>query len=185
MKKVTMTLLTVFTVSAAIAQINKGAWLIGASSNVGFNSYSFKNSPNQSLFNINTKAGYFVIDNFTVGINLGYFNSSQSGFSSSTTSIGVFTRYYLPKNFFLGVGINSVSNSFSSSGTSSSSSSIAIPMELGIAAFITKNIAVEPSINYIKGDDKGGVTYNGLNTGATSAIGLNIGFTVYLNRSNE
>ena len=188
MKKIILTLITIVVLTAASAQINKGTILLGASSALGYNSYHYKNSSsNSSIFNINTKVGYFVADNFTIGANLGYLNSSQSGGSSASyTEIGAFIRYYFPKNVFFGVGINSVTSS-SSAGSfgSSSNTNTAFPVELGFAAFISEQFAIEPSIRYISASDKGGVTYTGIDTGANSSFGLNIGFSFYPGRSKE
>ena len=162
MKKVIVTMMAAFLVSSAFAQISKGAWLVGASSSLGFNSYSKTGSQQTlSIFNINAKAGNFVAENFAVGLNLGYLNSSQSS-SSSLSTIGVFARYYIGK-VFLGGGVNSVSQS--TSGSSSGVSSIVLPFELGFVGFITDSFAIEPSINYVTGDDKGGLTYGGLPLG--------------------
>ena len=164
MKRIILPLLAIFTMSAAVAQIEKKTWLIGATSSLGFNSYSFNSGSALSVFTINSKAGYFVAKNFVVGLNLGLVNLSQSGNSERTTSIGAFARYYLPKKIFVGSGINSVSTLVS--GDYPSSSSTTIPFELGVAVFITKNFAIEPSLNYLVGDSKGGATYGGMNTGA-------------------
>ena len=41
MKKVVVTMMAAFLVSSAFAQISKGAWLVGATSSLGLNSYSF------------------------------------------------------------------------------------------------------------------------------------------------
>src|SRR6267142_2478622 len=178
MKKIILFIVAIFVLSVAVAQIGKKTWLIGAAPSLGINSYSFKGSSALSVFTINSKAGYFVSNNFAVGLNLGLINLRQSGNSERTSIIGAFARYYLPKNIFFGSGINSVSTS--ASGGYPSSSSTTIPFELGIAAFITKNIAIEPSFSYIVGDSKGGATYGGMDTGANSSIGLNVGVTLYL-----
>ncbi|CAN5310333.1 hypothetical protein BH09BAC3_BH09BAC3_10880 [soil metagenome] len=165
MKKIVMLLCASFIVLAASAQIEKGTILAGASSNLGFNSYnpSGSNSTSTTVFNLDVKGGYFFIDNLAGGIKLGFNRVSTGGTSYGTTTVGVFGRYYVQGKFFLGAGINSVS-------PSSGSSSIEVPLEAGYAAFINKNIAVEPALNFTKYD--GG-----------SVFGLNVGFTLYLNRN--
>ena len=169
-----------FTLSATTAQIHKGTWLIGSSSSFGINNYSSKVGSDVTIFNVNLKSGYFVIDNLALGLNLGLTSFSEHE-SQTTVIAGAFIRYYLPKNFFLGAGYNSVSTT-STGPYGSSTSGYSIPFEVGYAAFITPNIAIEPSIVYVTGDDKGGITYSGMSTGANSAFGVNLGFTVYLNR---
>ena len=168
MKTSILVILVALTASAANAQINRGAWLLGASSTLSFNSYSYKGSPDVSIFNASIKGGYFVVKNLAFGLNLGYTSISESG-SQTVTTIGAFSRYYLPKNFFFGAGVNSLTSSYNNHSTNMTS----VPLEAGIAAFITKNIAIEPSINYVIGDNK---------TGPASTFGVNVGFSIYLNR---
>jgi len=47
-----------------------------------------------------------------------------------------------------------------------------LPLEVGFAAFITDNIAVEPSFGYALG----------LGDNESNTFGLNVGFSLYLNR---
>ena len=67
----------------------------------------------------------------------------------------------------------------------SSESYTVIPVEIGLAGFISNNFAIEPTINFIQGQDKGGVMYNGVPTSARSSFGLNIAFMIYLNRHKK
>src|SRR5260221_2671322 len=173
MQKVMMTMLAAIIVMTAQAQINKGAWLASASSSLGFNNYSYKSGTDVSVLSTSSKGGYFFAKNFVVGTDLGYTRASGSG-TATVTVIGGFARYYLPKNVFFGAGINSATTAMGEGSNKYKYTTTTIPFELGIAAFLGKNIAVEPSIVYIKGDEKGGIVYNGLSTGATSSIGLNV-----------
>jgi hypothetical protein len=163
MKKLLLAFSAAFMMFSASAQIEKGTVFVGASSSFGVNSYNPSgNGDNTTSVNLNLKAGYFVIENLTVGLNFGYDHSSTGDNSSSSTKFGIFGRYYFMGKVFAGLGVNSVSNS-------PGDSSAEIPIEVGYAAFITKNIAIEPSLNFVKGD--GGNTF-----------GLNVGFSLYLNR---
>lgn len=168
------------------AQIEKGTWMLGANSNLGFNSYTpAGGGSDQSYFNIGTKAGYFVAPNFVLGANLEYINASTSGSSSSITTMGLFTRYYAGTIFF-GAGYNSLSQSYSGGGSSVSYGSI--PIEAGFVGFITRNIAIEPALVYsIATDSENGAMpgYAGLPFPAKSAFGLKIGFSLYLGRPSE
>jgi hypothetical protein len=182
MQKVMMTLLAAIMVMTANAQISRGTWLASASSTLGFNNYSYKTGSDFSIFSTSSKGGYFLAKNFVLGTDLGYTRVSGQG-TATVTVIGGFARYYLPKKVFIGAGINSATTSTGEGYNSYKATTTTIPFELGIAAFVGKNIAVEPSIVYIKGDEKGGILYNGQSTGATSSIGLNVAFTVYFNRN--
>jgi len=179
MKTVLVFLATIATTIAASGQIEKGTWMLGASSNLGYNSYTpTSGGSDQSYLNIGTKAGYLVAQNFLLGVNLEYLNVSSSGPSSSITTLGIFTRYYAGKVFF-GAGYNSLSTS--GGGTSFGS----IPIEAGFVGFITRNIAVEPALVYTMATDteSGGMPgYAGLPFPAKSGFGLKIGFSIYLGR---
>jgi hypothetical protein len=183
MKKTMITMLAAIIAMTANAQINKGAWLASASSSLGFNSYSYKAGPNVSVLSTSSKGGYFFAKNFVMGTDLGYTRASSGSGTATVIVIGGFARYYLPKNIFFGAGVNSATTTMGERPTQYKYKTTTIPFELGIAAFLGKNIAVEPSIVYIKGDEKGGIVYNGLSTGATSSIGLNVAFTAYFNRN--
>jgi hypothetical protein len=158
MKKLFFILLAVFAAGSASAQINKGSVLVGASSNMNFTSISPDNGDNYSIFDLSLKGGYFFMDNVTVGLNLGY--QKLDDFTIST--FGLFGRYYYKGKFFGGTGFNVIKYENQDSQTS-------IPFELGYAAFITENIAVEPSLNLGIAEDN-------------TSFGLRVGFSLYLNR---
>lgn len=191
MKTQMLTVLIALVVSTASAQINKGAVLVGVSSSLGYSSYSFKSSfgstpPSSSLLNLNLRGGYFAISNLAIGLNVNVISSSQGSSSSTITAFGIFSRYYMGGKFFIGAGYNSASSSVTSGTFNSSTSYTTIPFEVGFAAFINDNIAIEPSITYTTTtNDNGGVSVFGIPSSAISAVGLNIGFTFYLNRNKE
>lgn len=155
---------SVFSMSAA-AQISQGTFLVGASSNLGFSTTSYGDGDNLNAFVLDLNGGYFVIDNLAVGLSFGYSNYSSGDFSGSTTSVGLFGRYYVQGKIFAGLGFSSIHVEDADALTS-------IPLEVGYAAFLTDNIAIEPSLNY-------GI---GMGDNSANTFGLNIGFTLYLNR---
>lgn len=180
MRKMLTTTLLLVAATVANGQIEKGSWLMGASTNLGYISYTpTGGGSSQNFFNIGTKSGYFIANNMTIGVNLDYLNASgSSGSTNSITTIGIFLRGYSKKVFF-GVGYNSISMSGSSTSLGS------IPLEVGYAAFITRNIAFEPAINYTfaTDSDNGGMPgYAGVPFGAKSAFGIKLGFSLYLGR---
>lgn len=144
--------------TTSFAQIERGTILAGASSNFGYNNISPDNSSGYNILNVDLKAGYFVINNLTAGLNVGYSKIDDS----SVTSVGIFTRYYVAGKFFAGVGYTSIKPDGGDSATE-------IPIELGFAAFVSDNIAIEPSVGYSMGD-------------GYERFGFNIGFSLYFNR---
>jgi len=138
--------------------INKGAWLVGSSSQLGWTNSSVTGGGSSSNFYIAAGAGYFFMDNLAAGLNFGL----SSGSGNTTTSIGPFVRYYIGGKWFLGAGFQSNNNG--------STTTSQIPFEAGAALFITDNIAVEPSVNF--------TTFDG-----GSDLGIRVGFSLYLNRN--
>ncbi|MGC4022470.1 MAG: hypothetical protein QM734_11260 [Cyclobacteriaceae bacterium] len=107
MKKIHLTLFFSLILFAASAQVNKNAVLLGASSTLGYNSYSpVGGGSSTAIFNLNLKVGYFVANNFAMGTNISYLNDNESGGTSQNNSIGIFARYYFAKTIFLGGGLS-------------------------------------------------------------------------------
>lgn len=67
------------------AQTEKGSWVVGGSTTLGFNSANTKykydgestDGPKVSTFNVTPSAGYFVIDKLAIGIDLGYTSTTS------------------------------------------------------------------------------------------------------------
>src|SRR5690606_1947571 len=104
MKKGLFTLVAALGFFAASAQINQGAILVNAQSDLSFVSYSPDGNDSFSEFDLNLKGGYFVIENLAVGANLGYFKDSEA--DDAITSFGLFGRYYVNGKIILGAGFN-------------------------------------------------------------------------------
>jgi hypothetical protein len=168
MKKLFVLAAFCLTAMGVTAQIEKGTVLVGASSNLGFTSVKPDGGDSESAFSLDIKAGYFFVDNFTAGLNLSL--ATTDGFSQ--TGIGVFGRYYINGKIFLGAGYNAIAQKYESTPDDIKVNYGMIPLEAGYAAFLTPNIAVEPSLNFgiMTGDADG------------TSFGLNVGFAIYLNR---
>ena len=145
--------------------IEKGSWMVTGGSNLGYTSVNPDNGTSSSLFVIDLKAGYFFMDNLAGGLLFDMVSASSGGSSSSITSIGVYGRYYVNGKIFFGLGIASASSS------GGGSSSTQIPIEAGYAFFLSKVVAIEPSLKFTS--MTGGSTF-----------GLNLGFTVFLGRGD-
>jgi hypothetical protein len=112
----------------SLAQIQSSTVYLGISSN-----------PSKGYFDINPRIAYFFLDNWMGGLSFSYTASI-----GSSTSIGAFTRYYIGGKFFLGAGYSAIkpSNVFMNSTQAS--------FESGYAFFVSKIIAIEPSLSYSK-----------------------------------
>jgi hypothetical protein len=161
MKKVLLTVFAALTVFVASAQVEKGTWLIAGGSNLDFT----KNDEDQgddSDFMVAAKGGYFVIENFAVGLNLGLAKNSEA--DDALVGVGPFARYYFAGKIFAGAGVTFVS--------AGDFSSTQIPIEVGYAAFLNKVVAIEPALNF--------TSYGGDESG--SSFGVNVGISIYLGR---
>lgn len=167
MKKVLLTAALVAFFGFANAQTEQGGWLVGGSTDLSFvsTSYDVPGADNDSRFNLNTKAGYFLMDNLAAGLNIGFL-SEKDNFSS--TLIGPFARYYFNGTFYAGLGYDI--QSFKPDGGDSVSGGW-LNIEAGYPFFVVDNVAFEPSLRYSLGSGD-------LNKDS-SQFGLNVGVFLY------
>lgn len=161
MKKIIFSLAIVTMVVKSYSQINPRTILVGGSSSMAVQSVK-TGSSTETLFNINTRLGFFPAENFAIGVNLNYIKFGPV----DQTSIGAFSRYYISGKVFLGA-------SYLSSKSGNSTSVGSLNFEGGYAAFITPNVAIEPSLIYTTGTG---------DASNSSNLGVAVGFSLYLNR---
>ncbi|MEQ9465854.1 MAG: hypothetical protein RLN88_00500 [Ekhidna sp.] len=172
MKKSLLTVTLVAFFGVVHAQIEKGGWLIGPNSNLGFSSTSFDGSgDNVTSFNIGGKAGYFLIDNLVAGVNVGFSSVKQGDSKSTSTQIGPFARYYVSGIFFLGASFSAASSKLDSGIGEAKITYNVLAFEGGYPIWIVDNIAIEPALNYTMSSGDDIIDRN--------TFGLNIGFTLY------
>jgi len=164
MKKILLIMGILLSSLGANAQINAGTMMAGGSAS--FNNRVPKGDfPSVKNLTIQPQFGIAVADNFLVGGFLGVYAHKNYTYWSASP----FLRYYV-KNFFVQGGYG---YSFSKLTQTTTSGSI-IDFELGYAAFLNKNIALEPAFYY-----------NGVFNGKQyhySDFGIKIGFQIYFNR---
>jgi hypothetical protein len=171
MKKSLLSLALVAFVGIASAQTQQGGWVVGASSQLGFSSNSQDGvADNESVINLGTRTGYFVIENLSIGVLLNYTNSSQGDFKSTDTAIGPWARYYVGGQFFLGAAYGAVSGKTGSGGSEFKTSGGVLIFEGGYPIFMGDNVAIEPALNYSSGSGD----FEG-----DSSFGLGLSFMLY------
>lgn len=171
MKKLLLTI-SLFVSIGALAQTEKGTWLISGSTDLSYTSTSFDGfSDNVNSFDLTTRAGSFVADNLVLGLDLSISTAKQGDNKSTLTSIGPFFRYYVEGGFFVGAAYSAATSKFKSGTFDDSESGGLLAFEAGYPIWLLDNIALEPSLNYGVGS---GDLFDG-----TSAFGLNIGFGLY------
>ncbi len=174
----------------ANAQLQEGSIL--ATGGLNFTSTSGDDASSSS-FGISLAGGYFIQDNFVVGLSLAY-GSGSLGFnddfgmddmSTDAFGIGAFARYYIPYtdkfSFFGQAGLSGV---FSSPGENVSSNIFSFELAPGFAYFFTDRIALDFSVGLIGFSSQ--VVSIGDNSASTNTINFGadllsprLGFSVF------
>ena len=172
------------------AQITKGNWMVGGSGY--FNNTKSENTYNHTTtkykgigIGIDGNIGYFIKDNFVMGLspNFGYGNPDGSDNSSYGVGVGAFTRYYILKadkliNVFahLDYGIsNGYSNGDKVNGTNQ------FNIKAGPTVFFNSSVALEFYIGYHSGEVTSYSSEISSNTKFNDVI-IGIGFQIYLKK---
>lgn len=155
------------------AQLQQGNTLIGASSNLAGLSFGF-GSTSDFRFGLAPKIGYFIENNIAIGALIDMDYQKVKGIDGVFNyKLNAFSRYYIPKGeiynplqdarFFLeaqaGIG-----------GKPGIGLGLNVAAGVGIAYFITSNIAFESSVMFHS------IFGSGNNTG----LGINFGFSMHL-----
>jgi outer membrane protein len=171
MKPTTILFLSLFlTTSVVFGQLEKGNFFVQGSSSLGFNSEKYTyisdgtstESSKSTSFRFRPKAGYFIMDNLPVGLDI-YVNSYKSKSigddrvsTNSDFTFGPFARYYFLQQdklmpmaeIYAGLG----SSKDKTTGSSYDSESKYGVFEFGIGAgasyFITDHVAFDLLLSY-------------------------------------
>ncbi len=169
MKKLTLIALLSF-FGTANAQTEKGNWIVSGATSLGFNSNKITNKSGDvsvdgqktTTFNVKPAIGYFVIDNLSVGIDLGYEVQKYDeylGFeqktkvTASTFSVLPSATYYFKtdsKAFpYVGAGAGyALNNSKTTITAPYKTNFFQWKAKAGLAYFITPSIAVDLGLSY-------------------------------------
>ncbi|MEC5158140.1 OmpW family outer membrane protein [Chryseobacterium sp. MP_3.2] len=179
------------------AQTEKGSWVVGGSTTLGFNSVSTKYSagnnsesdPKISTFTITPSVGYFVIDKLAVGLDLGYTSIStkddNENVSVSTTSVLPTATYYFKSASnlipYLGAGIGYASQKTEYGSEDLTLDGFAWKAKGGLVYLINQNVGVDLGLGYnqfVNTQDETEFSTEYKTT--TSTLGVNVGFTLFL-----
>lgn len=181
MKKIFVTALGLFMMTAAFSQTQKGNVLIGADlSNIGLN---FQKGNTQFSLNINPKVGWFVKDNLAVGADVNFGLNTQKGATTFAYGVGAFGRKYygaetnnLARTAKWFLEANAGLSGLNISGTnlvSSNTNGFKVGIGPGYSYFISQNIALEALAKY-------NLTAGFGNSTTVNNITLGLGFQIYL-----
>jgi outer membrane protein len=180
------------------AQTEKGSWIIGGSTNLGFNSLSSKvefqgksqDGPKVSSFSFSPSVGYFVADKIAVGLDATFASVSQEfkfegGTDKSTTStfaIMPTATYYFKSDSkllpYLGAGIGFSSVKEDDGNEASTTSGLAWKGKGGLVYLLNQTVGLDLGLTYLgtsgKNDDFKDVKF------MTSTIGVSAGITIFI-----
>ena len=146
MKNLLLIFVLLCTTVGVTAQTEAGSVRIGGSSNLSFLNNKVDGFDDKfNRLDIDVNGGYFIIDNLSVDLGLG-FGYGKSGDNDAATTfegeIGV--RYYLPVNVFAGASFDFLTNKQGDYSTSGSG----VNLKVGYSWFVRENIALEPIVGY-------------------------------------
>jgi hypothetical protein len=194
-------LLVGFVIVESGAQTTAGSFLIGGSAGVQRNKQHLENLPPGTVVNtspittstITPSVGYFVINNFMVGLQGNYSNwrQSQGGIKSRTNSfsIGPVLRYYIPfGGKFALFPEASAAYSWSLSRSKGDASGVFLDYKnksinyiykagAGVTWFVKPNIGIEAVLGYRQNNKKSTPSY-------TTTLYTSLAIQFYLSRAN-
>ncbi|MFT3902965.1 MAG: OmpW family outer membrane protein [Niabella sp.] len=166
MKKITL-LFAILTVGtfAATAQTEKGRFVVSGQSNLNFSSVSSKvyydkkkvgDYGKTTSFNFTPGVGYFVIDNLSVGLDVGlnfsrFKAEGEDADKSETVSLIPSATYYFPLEGQVKPYVNAGAGyAFNSNGSSDKekASGVAYGGSAGIAVFLKSNLSIDLGVGY-------------------------------------
>ena len=177
------------------AQTEKGSWVIGGSTTLGFNSASSKikaegesyDGPKISTFNITPSVGYFAIDKLAIGVDLGYTSITTKIDSekekSSLFSVLPTATYYFKSDSklmpYLGAGVGYGSNKEEFENVSYTTDGLMWKAKGGVAYLITDKVAVDFGVSFNQfssKEDDFGVDYKTV----VNTFGVGAGLSIFL-----
>ena len=189
-------------ITSTFAQMQKGDFLIGAGTNLDFSSLSsqYSNDSYESdilktnSFELNSRLGYFLANNFAVGLDLLKTNETEKEdgdvYKTNAFAVGPFARLYFGtsnvKPFIhsgLGFGNTKIEYEFSNihySDDSVKSSLLTFDIGGGVSFILSPKVALELGISYGNANSKFTNHYNEETTNKIKGIGSNLGISILL-----
>ena len=174
MKKIFLFISLLFLLQTSFSQTSKKSWLVGGSATL---SSTKEGDITNTIIDISPRIGYFVANNFAIGLNTTINATSDDGNKSSTNSFGPYFRYY-----FMNLGKNAklFGNAQGIFGTENeglgSSSLTGYGIAVGPSFFLNKCIALEFAVSYTS-------TKAGVESVKDNTTALNAGFQIHFGKN--
>lgn len=170
MKKTILAGAMLFMSFAAMAQTEKGDWMVGG----GFN---LNTSENNTVISLSPSAAAFVVNNLALGGNLKLAYTKEGLVKITSFGIGPWMRYYFTQanvRPILQGNFNFLSSKTKVNNTSSTNNGTNFFLGGGAAIFVSSHVSLDALLGYDH------TKYNGLD--GSGGFAMNIGFQVYLHR---
>jgi len=129
--------------------ITKGNFIISGGGTIEYSKY--KSSDNTEFsrreLSFNPGLGYFIIDNFAIGLNT-TFGFSKNGVKSYTYGLGPYAKYYFKNGIFLKTETFYSYNIQKATNITPKTHSLTVAPGIGYSFFLNSKISLEPSFNY-------------------------------------
>lgn len=180
---------------AMSAQTEKGSWVVGGSTTLGFNNVSNKTKVGSesydgakvSTFGFTPSVGYFVANNIAVGLDLGFMTTTtkedDEKLTQSVVKIMPTGTYYFKSDSkvlpYLGVGVGYGSLSTKYENVKTTYDGFAWKAKGGIVYLITPSIGLDLGVAYDQFSNK--ESYEGMEfKNNVNTFGVNAGISVFL-----
>ena len=204
MKKIKTTIVILFLSVTIYGQTEKGKFIFGGDTSISFSSEKTKfksddfesDNSESSTLSFLPGAGYFVIDNLAIGLQLQVSSTNQSfnvgteekpTFKTNTLSVSPFLRYYFTKGNvkpYLQGRVGTGSSKFTRENTSNEgetkNSLFTYGVDGGVAIFLNSKIAVNLGVGYSSVRSKEKEDNNNNARTISNIIGVGAGFNIFL-----
>lgn len=180
MKKIiVLTILLLVTANVyAESPTDKGVYSLGGS--ISYRDMDSDDGFDYKMYQFAPSFRYFIFDNIAIGTSLTYVKTKGTGiFDGESYGIGPTFRYYLPNkkiNPFIEANYSYLKDKDDDSKSTSNEFSIGI----GLDYFISKNVSIEPTINYSWRDYKYNYDIGYINDRDVKTLYIGIGINLFI-----
>ena len=199
MKQIILSAITFLLFSTAFGQTQQAKFLIGGTSSFGFNSSKVEDAEDSIIvFDFSPQVGYFIVNNLATGVSTAFETTWDGNFTESSLQIGPFARYYflserirpyLQAGYLFG-SLNRQFDFENDRGEEEIFKQTTGTLDIsgGVSFFLSKFISLDVQLSYQTGSIKqkdfeedfffdDSLDREKVNI---SAVGLNLGFSLYL-----
>jgi outer membrane protein len=128
--------------------VTKGNFIISGGGSIEYSKYKSDNVEfSKRDYSFNPGLGYFILDNFAIGLNT-TFGYSKLSVKSYTYGLGPYAKYYFKNGIFLKTETFYSYNIQKATEITPKTHSLTVAPGIGYSFFLNSKISLEPSLNY-------------------------------------